>query len=309
MRQREFYKAKYPEKYSDTIIIDKVECPKDYLEFQIEHLVESNSHFDFENFVRKLLERTVCQNLIEETGPAPGGDGKVDTENYPVSREIQEKFFYGKNYENDRWAFAISLRKDWKEKAKEDIKKIVSTKRKYSKIFIVSGCSIKNRDREDFQDKAKTDEYEVILFDRTWIVDRVLLPQNLDLLPIIHINQTVKEVRIGKNDYDKKQKLDVLEKNIKTKELSAAIVNDAIESAILSQELELEQWEVFAKYDRAYFFAQKINDNFLMARVIYNKAWYSNFWLEDQELFNKFYYDFYSLFSLYLLLLFPSNLF
>lgn len=290
--QKEYYKKIHPEQFSDTITIDKVDCPKDYLNYQIEHLAEQNGHFDFENFVKKLIERTICPNLIEETGPAPGGDGKVDTENYPVSSAIQERFYFGENEGNDRWAFAVSLRKDWKTKANEDIKKLINTKRDYKRIFIVTGCAIKNRDREKYQDEASTKELKITILDKTWIVDKALKPDNLDLLKIIHINQTIKEVIIGKNDYAKKEKIKELEDRIKKEELTFSLVQNAIESANLSRALEDDSDFVFGKYNRAYELAEKINSDYLKAQVKYNEAWYCNYWLEDVKKFNKYFAEF-----------------
>ncbi len=63
-------------------------------------------HFDFEDLVRKFMEREICPNLIEETGPTSGGDGKVDTENYPVSKELQRFWYYRLNENNEKWAVA-----------------------------------------------------------------------------------------------------------------------------------------------------------------------------------------------------------
>ncbi|MFB2732896.1 diguanylate cyclase domain-containing protein [Shewanella mangrovisoli] len=34
----------------------------------------------FEDFAKKLCEKVICPNLLEQTGPVAGGDGKVDTQ-------------------------------------------------------------------------------------------------------------------------------------------------------------------------------------------------------------------------------------
>ena len=108
------------------------------MDFYLSRLPEENKHFEFEEFARKLLENEVCPNLIEETGPAGGGDGKVDTENYPVSTDIQKFWWYGLNGNNEKWAFAFSLKKDWKSKCNSDIEKIINTQRGYTKIYFVT---------------------------------------------------------------------------------------------------------------------------------------------------------------------------
>lgn len=123
MEPKELLRKLHPDQFSDSKVIDKIECPRDFLDFSISRLSEQNKHFDFEEFIRKLLEREICPNLIEETGPAGGGDGKVDTENYSVSPNKQIFWWYGLNPTNDKWAFAFSLKKDWKSKCNSDIKK------------------------------------------------------------------------------------------------------------------------------------------------------------------------------------------
>lgn len=90
MEPRDLLKKLHPNQFSDSKIVDKVECPREILDFHLSRLSEQNKHFDFEEFIRKLLEREVCPNLIEETGLAGGGDGEVDTENYSVAKDIQE---------------------------------------------------------------------------------------------------------------------------------------------------------------------------------------------------------------------------
>lgn len=155
MEPKDLLKKLHPNQFSDSKIIEKIECSRELLNFTLSGLSEENKHFDFEEFIRKLLEREVCPNLIEETGPAAGGDGKVDTENYPVSPKLQKFWWYGLNYENDRWAFAISLKKEWKAKCISDIKKIIDTNRGYKKIFFITNQAIKNDIRLKFQDEKK----------------------------------------------------------------------------------------------------------------------------------------------------------
>ena len=152
MEPRDLLKKLHPDQFSDSKIIDKIECPRELLDFHLSKLSEQNKHFDFEDFIRNLLEREICPNLIEETGPAGGGDGKVDIENYPVAKDIQNFWWYGLNSENDRWAFAVSIKKDWKSKCNGDIEKIINTNRGYTKIFFITNQAIKNDKRLDYQD-------------------------------------------------------------------------------------------------------------------------------------------------------------
>ena len=215
MKPRDLLKKLHPNQFSDSKIIDKIECPRTLLDFHLSNLSEQNKHFDFEEFVRKILEREVCPNLIEETGPAGGGDGKVDTENYPVSTNIQEFWWYGLNGENDRWAFAVSLKKDWKSKCDKDIEKIINTNRGYTKIFFITNQSIKNDKRLEYQDnKNKEAGVNITIFDKTWILDKALNNKNLDLLKIIGIAQPLKEKQIGPSDLKKQRRIEEIEKEL-----------------------------------------------------------------------------------------------
>lgn len=135
----QFMRKLRPEYYSDTQ--DRVAYLLDdpVLEYHLESITSRNQTQDFEIFCRKLCERTICPNLRAHTGPDGGGDSKVDTETYPVAEEIATSFYIGEQAAaSERWAFAFSANKNWKTKAKDDVKKIVSTGRNYKKIFFVT---------------------------------------------------------------------------------------------------------------------------------------------------------------------------
>lgn len=290
MKIRDLYKKWHPEQFSDSIIVDKIECPKDFLSYHIDNLSKSNSHFEFEEFCKKLIERTICPNLIEETGPAAGGDGKVDIENYPVSESLQEKWYFSQNNNNERWAFAISLQKDWKSKCNKDINKIINTKRGYTRIFCISGQAIKNSTRLEYQDQMKeSTKIDIVILDRTWVMDKALNPYNLELLSIINVGTVVKEFIIGKNDYAKRKRLEEIERIIAKSNITQETLDLTIESATLSREIELSQDEVLGKYARAKRYASKLKDEFQINNIYYDVAWYSFWWLEDIDMFNENY--------------------
>lgn len=297
MEPRDLLKKLHPNQFSDSKIVDKMDCPRELLDFHLSKLSEKNKHFDFEEFVRSLLEREVCQNLIEETGPAGGGDGKVDTENYPVSTNIQKFWWYGLNGENDKWAFAISLRKDWKSKCDEDIKKIVNTNRGYTKIFFITNQSIKNDKRLEYQDnKSKETGLDIIIFDKTWILDKALNDKNLDLLKIINVTQPLKEKQIGPNDLKKQRRIEEIEKKLQDycskKIINQDVIDLSIESAILSRDLEDEETIVVGKFQRALRFAREKNNIVAQRNILYDLAWYYNWWINDDVNFEKYYEEY-----------------
>ena len=294
MEPKELLRKLHPDQFSDSKVIDKIECPRDFLDFSISRLSEQNKHFDFEEFIRKLLEREICPNLIEETGPAGGGDGKVDTENYSVSPNKQIFWWYGLNPTNDKWAFAFSLKKDWKSKCNSDIKKIIETKRGYTKIFFVTNQAIKNNIRLEYQDLKKEETgIEVTIFDKTWILDKVLQDKNLDLLKILNITTLVKEKQIGINDMKKQKRLEEVEKRLSEYSSSGILNQDVLdlanESAILSRDLEENEDVVVGKFERALRLSRKKGNHKSENENLYNLAWYYHWWLNDTENFEKWY--------------------
>lgn len=297
MEPKELLKKLHPNQFSDSKEIDKIECPRELLDFHLTKLSEQNKHFDFEDFIRNLLEREVCPNLIEETGPAGGGDGKVDTENYPVSKDIQNYWWYGLNEKNDRWAFAVSLKKSWKSKCDGDIKKIIDTNRGYTKIFFITNQAIKNDKRLEYQDgKSQETGLTITIFDKTWILDKALDAKNLDLLEKINITQPLKEKQIGSNDLKKQRHIEEIEKKLQDycskKIVNQDVIDLCIESAILSRDLEESEVIVLGKFQRALRFAKEKNDIVDQRNILYDLAWYYNWWINDDTNFEKYYIEY-----------------
>ena len=297
MEPRDLLKKLHPNQFSDSKIIDKIECPRELLDFHLSKLSEQNKHFDFEDFIKNLLEREICPNLIEETGPAGGGDGKVDTENYPVSKDIQNYWWYGLNGENDRWAFAISLRKNWKSKCDGDIEKIIKTDRDYTKIFFITNQAIKNDKRLEYQDDKKRETgLDIIILDKTWILDKALNIKNVDLLKIINITQPLKEKQIGPNDLKKQMQIEEIERKLQDysskKLVNQDVINLSMKSAILSRDLEDDEVTVTGKFERALRFAKEKNNIVAQREILYNLSWYYNWWLNDDTNFEKYYIEY-----------------
>lgn len=294
MEPRDLLKKLHPNQFSDSKIIDKIECPRELLDFHLSKLSEQNKHFDFEDFIKNLLEREICPNLIEETGPAGGGDGKVDTENYPVSIDIQNYWWYGLNGKNDRWAFAVSLKKGWKSKCDGDIKKIIDTNRGYTKIFFITNQAIKNDKKLEYQDnKSRETGLDIRILDKTWILDKALNVKNLDLLKIINITQPLKEKQIGPNDLKKQRRIEIIEKNLQDyssqKIINQDVIDISIESAILSRDLEEEEIVVVGKFERALRFSRERKNVVAERDILYNLAWYYHWWLNNEINFEEYY--------------------
>lgn len=78
----EIMRVKRPYLYSDSERTDAYRLSESEFRNHLETLTTRNQHKDFENFCRKLAERSLRPNLRPQTGPEGGGDGKVDTETF-----------------------------------------------------------------------------------------------------------------------------------------------------------------------------------------------------------------------------------
>nr|WP_288810425.1 hypothetical protein [uncultured Sphingobacterium sp.] len=137
----QFYRGQRPEYFSDSKTVSKVVLPREQLDYILSQLATNQKHDNFESLCTKLAEKLIIPNLIPQVGPTGGGDGKTDSETYPVSSFISERWYIGENKwnESENWAIAISAKSEWKSKVKSDVKKIVDTDRgtlKYSFFLI-----------------------------------------------------------------------------------------------------------------------------------------------------------------------------
>ena len=72
-----------PDQFSDSEGEIVEDLDRRLFEYQLETLTSRGEEKQFEHFCRLLLERTICPNLLPQTGPTGGGDSKVDSETYP----------------------------------------------------------------------------------------------------------------------------------------------------------------------------------------------------------------------------------
>src|ERR1700682_1068162 len=107
----EYMRARRPNLFSDTDVGEQAQLDRLTFEYTLETLTNRKQELDFEHFARKLVEKEICPNLLPQTGPTGGGDSKVDSETYPVSAEVSNRWYYanaeGKVGASERWAFAF----------------------------------------------------------------------------------------------------------------------------------------------------------------------------------------------------------
>lgn len=291
---KEFLKDRRPEEFSSSIVVESGILDRVQLEHYLATLNMRSQELEFETFAKKICEKIVCPNLLEQTGPVAGGDGKTDTQTFPVSSQNQLLWYEGLNdgSHKERWAFAVSTQKDWKTKCKKDVKKIIETDRGYLKIFCITNQSIKADQRSKLEDELnKQYSIDVRIFDLSWILDQIYKNQ-LEFLAIdtLSIPTSYKrEIELSADDYQKQKELDRLNKLIKEtvdpSKISLEQVNYFLEVAILSKELELLIIDTQGLFDRAIRVAKKFGTSNQQLEAYYQYAWAAHWWFEDYSIF------------------------
>lgn len=291
-KPQDFLRARRPEQFSDSVKLQESNLDRSMLEYHFETLNNRSQELEFEIFVRKLCEREICPNLVAQTGPTAGGDGKTDTETYPVASQIA--FFWGLNEapESERWAFGVSTQKDWKTKCTKDVESIMSTGRGYSRIFCVSSRFFKNSLRAQLQDDlSEKHGVTVTILDRTWLLDKTLQPKNQQLaIDYLGLTGSIEsKIQIGPFDADKQIQLADIERQIEQIEdpsrLTLSQVDLYTKRAIIYKELERDAVAVEHQFNLAVRTAKKFGTQRQHFESLYQLTWAAYWWLENAELF------------------------
>jgi hypothetical protein len=286
----EFYRAQRPERFSDSVVVDKPSLDRAQLEYFLGTVTNRGQETAFENLARGLAERRIAPNLLPHTGPTGGGDSKVDSETLPVADALALGWFsaIGRDASKERWGFAFSAKKDWKPKLKSDVAKLVKTGRGYRKAFFITSQFVRDKERADLEDKLSAEHgIEVRILDRNWILDSVFSGQLQDLaIETLGLPIALKpEIRRGPRDTEREERLEELEKSI-NEALSRnrrdfRVVTDALRSATTARGLERPRLDVDGRFQRARDLASELDLRSELLRVIYQWAWTSFFWYED----------------------------
>lgn len=296
LKPSEYMRLRRPEQFSDTETISEPYLDKGYFEYHLDTLTNRGEEKVFEHFARKICETLICPNLIPQTGPTGGGDSKVDTENIPVSSDIYERWFYGEDSASERWGFAFSAKKEWQPKCKSDVQKIAETQRGYKCVFFVSNQFVPDRKRAELEDElTKKHGFAFRILDRSWLVEAVFDKGNEDLaietLQLSIAMQPKKKVGIG--DQQKRAELEALERRIQTvkgeDEIDFELMDDCLNAAILSRELEEPREFTYGRFDRARRMAEKGGNSRQALAAIYQHAWTAAYWHDDPDTASKLY--------------------
>lgn len=291
-----FLKNRRPEEFSNSTIVETGALDRVQLEHYLATLNIRSQELEFETFAKKLCEKIICPNLLEQTGPVAGGDGKTDTQTFPVSTHNQLLWHEGINDKshNERWAFAVSTQKDWKAKCKKDVKKIVETARGYVKTFCITNQSIKADQRSKLEDELSNQySIDVRILDLSWILDQIYKNQ-LEFLAINTLSISTfykREIELSADDYQKQKELDRLNKIIKetveASRITTQQVDYFLEVAILSKELEMPILDTQGLFDRAVRVAKKFGTSQQSLEASYQYAWAAHWWFDDYSLFES----------------------
>lgn len=270
-RQNEFYKKTHPEQFSDSVLVKKGNLSRDMFDYYLESLTSKNLEKTFEEFCRKLAESEVCPNLLPQTGPTGGGDSKVDSETYPVSKEISDRWYFGNTAASERWAFAISAKKDWQSKVKSDVVKIVSVNqqegRGYTKIFFMSNQYVPDKKRAQVEDELRNlHGLDIRILDRNWILDKVFSsPQNIDMtISVFGFSESFRdEVKMGSQDLKRKQEFEENEQILASQQTKQSeLVSLAQRNVILARELEYPLHQLLGLIDRSIRLSAKKGEHY-----------------------------------------------
>jgi hypothetical protein len=294
---REFMKMRRPERFSDTVIAKKGNLNRSILEYKLEVLTSNSQEQEFQKFSFKLAQLEIAPNLRPQTGPSGGGDSKADSETYPVSDFTRFNFWEGiANESGERWAFAISAKKEWVGKVTKDVKGIVDTSRDYKRIFFITNQFAKDKKRAEIEDKLSQEHsIPITILDRTWILDRVF-KNNREKLAIeeLHLAEGLEdEITVGPNDVERMKLFEQMNGEIETA-LSKAVINykvvdKALDTALLARGMGKSRTDVDGLFNRAISLAQHTGSEEQVYSVIYEKAWTTFFWFEDFEKFVQLY--------------------
>jgi len=295
---RELMRSRHPDLFSDSVVEERPILSRPVFEYHLESLTARKEEYQFEHFCRLIAEIEICPNLRVQTGPTGGGDSKVDSETYPVAKEISNRWWLGEpSGGSERWAFAFSAKKAWKPKLEADVDNILSTQRDYKRIYFFTNQFVSDKSRASAEDAlTKKAGIPVHIVDRSWLVDRVYSHGQLQLaISALQIDDASAErkARLGPKDMERQADLDELDAQISDPLRYAGaqyqLIEDCVRAAKLARSLDKPRHEVESRFSMADRLAQELANPQQQLRVAYHRAWTAHWWFEDYAEFLRFY--------------------
>jgi len=176
------------------------------------------------------------------------------------------------------------------------VAKIAGTKRGYSNVFFVTNQFVKDKDRAALEAELKLKYgFEVRIFDRTWIVGCVFDHNRIELaIETLGLDVELRPRKLtGPRDLSNERRLEQLEKEIddplRYTGAQYHLVEDCLQAALLSRNLELPRVDVEGRFERAQRIAQEVGYPQQLLRVSYNRAWTCFWWYDDLKEFLRHY--------------------
>ncbi len=286
-----YYRELRPQYFSDSSVVYEIPLTKELFDKQLEILSTKKMQSEFENFIVACAMKLITPNIKPQTGPDGGGDGKVDAETFEVSSDISDKWYVadGGAWGKEKWAFAISCKKNWKQKVESDVEKIVNTGRGYTRALFFSNQFIKSSTRAEVE-KELTENYnlEVSIFDGLWCANAVFHQGCMDIaLDCLHFSDDYKKKNkvVGPKDRLRKERLDEIEKSIlrPIDGLDTGYVDELEEACLLSRALGLPRTETEGRFSRALRECALHGSRQQQFNIIYDHAWTCFFWFDDKD--------------------------
>ena len=299
-KQTEAFKQMHPEQFSDSVIVKKAVLNKDYFDFYLDSLTSRGQEKEFEKFCRHIAEIEICPNLLPQTGPTGGGDSKVDTETYPVSELVCQNWYigYADTAATERWAFAISAKKEWKGKIKSDVEKINSVnqnaQRGYTKVFFMTNQYVSDKNRANMEDELrKKYSIDVRILDKTWLLEKTFKSEKSLKVAVESFNLSgnfIDEKQVGTNDYKRQLKYDDIE-NKMTSDFTkpSELIDLSYKSVELARELEFTELQILDLIERSNRIAKRYGVPANIAESIYNAAYTMFWWYSNEEKFYEYF--------------------
>ncbi|TXH72417.1 MAG: hypothetical protein E6Q82_17505 [Thiobacillus sp.] len=295
---RELMRSRHPDLFSDSVVEERPRLARPVFEYHLETLTARKEEYQFEHFCRLIAEKEICPNLRVQTGPTGGGDSKVDSETYPVAKEISNRWWLGEpSGGSERWAFAFSAKRAWKPKLEADVDNILSTQRDYKRIYFFTNQFVSDKSRASVEDAlTKKAGIPVHIVDRSWLVDRVYSHGHLQIaISALQIDDAAAErkARLGPKDTERQADLDELDAQISDPSRYTGaqyqLIEDCVRAAKLARSLDKHRHEVERRFAMADRLAQELAIPQQQLRVAYHRAWTAHWWFEDYAEFLQFY--------------------
>lgn len=286
-----YYRRQHPEYYSDSETIYEVPLTEELFDLQMGLLSTKKMQCAFENFALKTAMRLITPNIKPQTGPDGGGDGKVDAETYEVATDISSRWYVTEPCvgSNEKWAFAISCKKQWKQKVEHDVQNIIATNRGYTRILFFSNQYIKADVRIATEETLyKKTGVKVEIFDCSWFKSAVFEKGCRDVaLSELGFSEEYAKCtkRIGPLDQQRIARLDQIEIEARRpiNEFDPEYVDALTEACVICRDLGRSKPEIEGRFRVAFDACELHGSKQQKFNLIYTHAWTSYFWFEDAE--------------------------